>query len=82
LGYSEEDEEDGGIGRWSEEDEEPRESQSDDEEERIERLEEILLSLSPPGNSRLAKRRAFKTKHLSVSSVDSGNVSNSSSPRN
>jgi len=83
LGFSEE--EDDGIGRWSEEDEEYRESldrwSEEDEGCRESGEGEAWGNLSMPGTSRLAKRRAFKVKHISESSVDSGNVSNSSSPR-
>jgi len=42
----------------------------------------MWTSLSPPGESRLAKRRTFRMKHESLSelSIDSGTASNSSSP--
>jgi MAP kinase interacting serine/threonine kinase len=64
------DEDDAGIGRLSEE---------DDEDEVVRAVKR--LNLAAPGGSRLAKRRAFQQQHdASKSSVDSGNVSVGGSP--
>jgi len=86
------------LGKWSEEDEEERpelgkwsEEEVDDvslggkwtsDEQREEGGFVMWSGLSPPGESRLAKRRTLRLKHESLSevSIDSGTASNSSSP--
>jgi MAP kinase interacting serine/threonine kinase len=75
----EEDQERGGLGRWSEEEADDRADEFNDTESGEPNFA-LWTNLSPPGDSRLAKRRAFKVKHTSEGSVDSGNVSGSSSP--
>jgi len=86
-----------GIGRWSEEDDERPELGKWSEEEvddactirkwtndgqKEDEGFVMWAGLSPPGESRLAKRRTFRLKHerLSEASIDSGTASNSSSP--
>jgi MAP kinase interacting serine/threonine kinase len=71
LGLSDEDEEDAGIGRWSDEDEVTEHGYAA-------AIKSKKLSL--PGGSSLAKRRVFKMQHASESSVDSGNLSGCSLP--
>lgn len=98
LSFLQEEDGDDGIGRWSEEDDEERpelgkwsEEEVDDasltskwgsESKKDEDGFVTWTSLSPPGESRLAKRRTFRMKHesLSEASIDSGTASNSSSP--
>ena len=97
LSFLQEEDADDGIGRWSEEDDEERPELGKWSEEEMddsslirkwggERKENdgytTWTSLSPPGESRLAKRRTFRMKHesLSEASIDSGTASNSSSP--
>lgn len=83
---------DGGLGRWSEDEDDDEVKRSYWEEEVSDSdglgdTEEVLAEckrvamrmLSSPGSS-LAKRRAFRNQQLSECSVDSGTVSNSSSP--
>jgi MAP kinase interacting serine/threonine kinase len=78
LGIAEcDDDEDGGIGHWSEDDVEPPGGMGRWSEEEVEEDGGAVApwtSLSPPGGSGLARRRAFKAQHASESSVDSGNV--------
>lgn len=61
--------EDPGIETWS-----------DDEDEYDERRPVFVMGLAAPGKSCLAKRRALKPTRLSISSVDSGNISGCSPP--
>jgi len=68
FGLDDEDEEDAGFGRLSDE---------DDEDAVVRAVRR--LNLAAPGGSRLAKRRLFQ-QHASESSVDSGNVSVGGSP--
>jgi hypothetical protein len=53
---------------------------SDDEDEYDERRLVFVMGLAAPGKSSLAKRRALKPTRLSISSVDSGNISGCSPP--
>jgi len=77
YGSSEEDEEDVGIGCWSEEDD----AEDSGVMEGDRRAAVKWTSLSTPGKSNLAKRRAFKMQqNSSKSSVDSGNLSGTSLP--
>jgi hypothetical protein len=70
LSLSDEGEEDPGIETWS-----------DDEDEYDERRRPVfLMGLAAPGKSSLAQRRALKPTRLSISSVDSGNISGCSPP--
>jgi len=98
LSFLQEEDGDDGIGRWSEEDDEERPELGKWSEEEVDDASAIQkwrndsekdsdgfvmwTSLSPPGESRLAKRRTFRMKHESLSelSIDSGTASNSSSP--
>jgi len=92
LGVSEDSDEDAGIGRWSEEDEEysgcvlDRWSEEEADEvqdgwrEEVDDHQSLDMLSNLLKRSNLGKRRGFKVKHLSECSVDSGNVSNSSSP--
>jgi len=96
LSFLQEEDIDDGIGRWSDQDDEERaelgkwsEEEADDASAITKWKNEnnsndfaMLTSLSPPGESRLAKRRTFRLKHQSLSemSIDSGTASNSSSP--
>jgi MAP kinase interacting serine/threonine kinase len=98
LSFLQEEDADDGIGRWSEEDDEERPELGKWSEEEVDdasslkkwrnesQLENdgfpMWVGLSPPGESRLAKRRTFRMKHESLSeiSIDSGTASNSSSP--
>lgn len=95
LSLLQEEDGDDGIGRWSEEDDEERQELGKWSEEEVDdgivnsqwknnedNAFVTWTSLSPPGESRLAKRRTFRMKHQSLSeaSIDSGTASNSSSP--
>jgi serine/threonine protein kinase len=73
-----------GLGRWSEEEEEDRSTgrwnDSSNEEDIAELRRVAICTLSIPGKSRLARRRAFGDQQMSECSIDSGNGSNGSSP--